>query len=716
MTTMWTPPVRTVRTAAAGTALVLGCLLAAAAILVGLTNREVLDSGRFARHVDAIRSDPAVASQVGEAITTQVLRLDRDLVALKPAIEATATTVVRSSAFTPIVTAAARQLHTALTRPRSGQLVLRLADVGAVVVPLLRALAPNLARALPPDFDVTLARIGAQDFAGRTITFAHRIRLLSWLLPLLAAACFAAAWALSHERRRMISRFGVAISLAGVLVGTALLIASAVVAGMSSDTLQGAVVHAAWRQLTGSAPAAVVGVVLAGALIVAAAGARVDAGRLTAMRAGMTRWGSTLLHRSQESRATRLIAAAVLAAIGAVLVLRPLPTLRVLALVSGVALLMVAALQLAAEAPAPAAKPARPAGRTRRRAWVAAGAVGTVGVLLLGALVAAGARPTLGDDPPAPVAAPGRTCNGYLALCDRSYDQVAFPATHNSMAAADQPGWLFAEQPDGIISQLDAGVRALLIDAWLGQPTRRADIVTTPAGPYHKALSASNQDLGKETVASALRVRDLLRLTPTGPARPYLCHGLCELGATPWEPVMAQVKDWMVAHPRNVVTLIVQDEDVTPEQTATVFQQAGLLPFVHTQRPGQPWPTLGQMIRSGHRLVVFMENQDGGTKYPWEMPAFTWMQDTPFTFRSADQFTCARLRGEPSSPLLLVNHWLSNAARRVSDSAAVNSQDVLWPRVSECREQRHHIPNFVAVNFYNEGDLFTVVDQLNGVA
>ena len=65
------------------------------------------------------------------------------------------------------------------------------------------------------------------------------------------------------------------------------------------------------------------------------------------------------------------------------------------------------------------------------------------------------------------------TCNGHVELCARRYDEVAFPATHNAMAAADQPGWFFAEQPDGILSQLDHGIRVLLIDSWYGQRTSR---------------------------------------------------------------------------------------------------------------------------------------------------------------------------------------------------------------------------------------------------
>ena len=45
----------------------------------------------------------------------------------------------------------------------------------------------------------------------------------------------------------------------------------------------------------------------------------------------------------------------------------------------------------------------------------------------------------------------------------------------------------------------------------------------------------------------------------------------------------------------------------------------------------------------------------------------------------------------------------------------MNAYDTLLARVRECRKIRHHLPNLVAVNFYREGDVFGVVDTLNGL-
>jgi hypothetical protein len=45
----------------------------------------------------------------------------------------------------------------------------------------------------------------------------------------------------------------------------------------------------------------------------------------------------------------------------------------------------------------------------------------------------------------------------------------------------------------------------------------------------------------------------------------------------------------------------------------------------------------------------------------------------------------------------------------------VNAYDPLLSRARECQRVRRHMPNLLAVNFYKKGDLFRVVDTLNGV-
>src|SRR4051794_20749385 len=136
-----------------------------------------------------------------------------------------------------------------------------------------------------------------------------------------------------------------------------------------------------------------------------------------------------------------------------------------------------------------------------------------VAIALGGLLLLTGAGAVLMDRHATATATDG--CNGHVELCDRPYDQVAFPATHNSMTAADD-GWSLPEQPDGILSQLQAGIRVFLIDSWYGQATSHAGVVATTEASRSKAQAELTADLGGEVVAAALRARGADALTRRG--------------------------------------------------------------------------------------------------------------------------------------------------------------------------------------------------------
>ncbi|MET0929544.1 MAG: hypothetical protein ABWX74_08495, partial [Aeromicrobium sp.] len=243
---------------------------------------------------------------------------------------------------------------------------------------------------------------------------------------------------------------------------------------------------------------------------------------------------------------------------------------------------------------------------------------------------------------------------------------------------------------------------------------QREGVVATSAESRDAAQAEAEEAYGAAVVQSALRVRDSLNLTPTGPVTPYLCHALCELGSTEWEPLMGDVRDWLDRNPREVVTFFIQDE-VSPADTAALVERAGLMPYVHLPVAGEPWPTLEEMISSGRRVVFLLENASGGAENPWLIDSRVEVQDTPYSFTTKTQFTCDLFRGTADAPLFLVNHWLSNYATRVSDAALVNAPDVLEPRLEQCQTERGRLPNFVAVDNYDQGDLIGAVDRLNGV-
>jgi hypothetical protein len=254
-------------------------------------------------------------------------------------------------------------------------------------------------------------------------------------------------------------------------------------------------------------------------------------------------------------------------------------------------------------------------------------------------------------------------CNGHASLCARRYDEVAFVATHNAMSNAED-GWILPNQQFGIAQQLDDGVRAFLIDTYLfdGQPA--------------------------------------------------LCHAICEAGTKPLADALGELREFLNQHPREVVSLLVEDHLSATDFEAVVVASE-LLPLVYTHRDGA-WPTLGEMIETNRRLVVMAEFS--GPPPDWYHPMWELAFDTPYTFASVEDFTCELNRGSAGNSLFLLNHWLSDPVSLPEFGPVANAYPVLSARARACTAAHGRIPNFVAVDFYADGDVFRVVDELNQVA
>src|SRR5690606_7104494 len=283
-------------------------------------------------------------------------------------------------------------------------------------------------------------------------------------------------------------------------------------------------------------------------------------------------------------------------------------------------------------------------------------------------------------------------CNGHAELCDRRLDEVVFAGTHNSMSAASL-GWIFPNQDHGIVQQLEAGYRALLIDAhyWGEAQSIQRHLEPFPAECRTAALGA------------------LARATPSRPGV-FLCHGLCGLGATPLTTVLEDVASFLRRNPREVVILSIEDY-VQPEDVVAAFRASGLLELVYEAEDSDEWPTLREMIERDERVVVFADHRGGEPS--WYLSFAAYVQDTPANVRGPEGFTCTHNRGDPEAPLLLLNHWISALPPDRVSAARVNRRASLLAHVETCRKERDRMPNIVAVDFGSIGEVLRVVDDLN---
>ena len=193
----------------------------------------------------------------------------------------------------------------------------------------------------------------------------------------------------------------------------------------------------------------------------------------------------------------------------------------------------------------------------------------------------------------------------------------------------------------------------------------------------------------------------------------YLCHLYCELGATPAIEAFRLIHDFLRENPNEVIVLLVEDF-VDTEDAVAVLERSGLADHTLSWQRGQPLPTLGEMISRDDNVVVLAENAPGSA--PWYIPAYDMLQDTPYTFAEPEEFSCDVGRGAVDNPLLMLNHWITVDPPSRAVAAEANGRDVLLERApSVARPRRGQLPNILAVDFYADGDVFAVVDELNGV-
>ena len=178
-------------------------------------------------------------------------------------------------------------------------------------------------------------------------------------------------------------------------------------------------------------------------------------------------------------------------------------------------------------------------------------------------------------------------CNGVIEICSKPFDQVVLPGTHNSMSNQEYH-WASPNQAVSIPNQLSQGIRAFLIDTYYGEVYVNGGIITVAKNQGH----ADGNTM-------------------------YLCHGKCELGATELIPELAQVADFLAAHPREVLAFVVEDH-IHPDDFAAAVTATDDTGGVFTVQPGQWLQSLGT-DPSGAPVIVLNGREKGRTGEVFEV-------------------------------------------------------------------------------------------------
>ena len=676
--------------------------LAAGAILLYL-RVELLDEQGFAdRAVEAVR-DPQVRATLADRIVSEAIEVEPDLLSARPLLESAARGAIDTPAFEGLVRAAAINAHRVLFDEEEPTIAVDIADAAELIVPAVRSVDPELAEELPERLEAPLATLDRRDFAADTIELAEQIRFLAIVLPILGIALLGTAVWLSDHRGLALRRAPLAVAAAAGLVLLTLAVAepdaTSRVEGLTLGQANEAI-DDAWDALLGPlrTVALATGIVAVGiALLVSPRAHRLLAPLGAAARS---------LSATPRGRAVRGLRGIGLLAAGAVVVTADSDVVQAAGFVLGAGLVAWGSADLIGAAAGPV-----PARRTRAPISLPGPRVAAGLALLLAAGAGTAAILSAGDDGGAGASGPTErpeSCNGAPELCERRLNEVVFAGTHNSMSAADEPGWVFANQRRSIEAQLDDGIRLFLLDPHWGVPVA-GNRVRTDLEAEGVSRNRVAKSLGPEAVRTAERLAGRVGGgSLSGPRQVWLCHSLCELGATKMSATLDLYRDWLDEHPGELLILMLEPS-VPAWAIELQFKRAGLLDRVARLRRDKPLPTLGTLLERGRQLVVLGERDTGDL--PWYLEAFDFIQDTPLGPRATR--SCAPSRGDDDSPILMLNHWVDGFPPRPSANARVNSKEEIVARAERCERRRRLPVSLIAVDHYNLGGVVAAAAELN---
>jgi hypothetical protein len=334
---------------------------------------------------------------------------------------------------------------------------------------------------------------------------------------------------------------------------------------------------------------------------------------------------------------------------------------------------------------------------------------------LLRALALAAVLAPLASAQAAPV------CNGRADLCGRRYNQVTYAATHDSYAVLKYVDKLhkliplhqlvtyigFVDQDGTITDQLNAGIRAF--DLRLV-----ADEKGTPqlCHARHSECQSEGKFLSfvKEALKHPTHAKEQLNKAFDNAAMAF---------SSP-DAVFAEFGKWVAAHPNEVVTISASlvSNNISVDFVDGLLTRHGLKKFLQGHTKDQDWPTLGDMIKSGKRLVVFSGGgkgdiiaSSGATNEASMSKGWSDKWKTADVVSDCGALTAADFK---SDTLVSFDHHLTMSIARLKEPG-FNTKS-LRKHLAACIDKYKKAPTYIYVDFYKDSWAVKLAGEANSGA
>ena len=363
-------------------------------------------------------------------------------------------------------------------------------------------------------------------------------------------------------------------------------------------------------------------------------------------------------------------------------------------------------------------------------------------------------------------------CNGFIGLCPRRYNEVAYVHAHNATTRGPS---VVNNQDISLSDLLNKGVRSIKIPIHYAQDmgNRKGEGVMVCHGIYRPTLyknyyGALQGDLLKKLMAFFNKIKPIMKIVgglsvpgaymnvrdipenikmyieglepiakiverglpiaygnATSPPEAKIPFTPCAIdpAARSLENVLKEIKAFLDKNPREVFTIMLEST-VPFDLVGQEFQKVGLDRYAHVQDKTKLWPTLQEMVESGKRLVVF----GGGSRYAWMLQKRDFFYETSYSFSSKSALeksvtikknnNYAQRNVASKNKLCEINNFLTIGLAGLPGAAdVVNKKSVLRKRVKIIGDGEKVFPNFINTDFTQrpQGDVFDVVDEINGV-